>query len=155
MAASRSWWQHVLVDPSDRQLGLLAVPLHLERFYFLTCHWRSLLPTATLGAGPRWMLWRENVVPVVVDIIIPWYHRWDATDLGPSPGRRATSICASLLAAALFIDIQSHVGDGASLDLEMVRLGVSSNTCLGDIGVWWRSVASVSAGNPRVSSIFF
>lgn len=40
---------------------------------------------------------------------------------GTSPGRRATVTCASLLAAGLFINLQSLVGDGAFLDLAMVE----------------------------------
>jgi hypothetical protein len=37
------------------------------------------------------------------------------------PGRCATAICASLLAAGLFINSKSLVGDGASFDLAMVE----------------------------------
>jgi hypothetical protein len=40
---------------------------------------------------------------------------------GTSPGRRDTTICVSLLAAGLFIDSQSLIGDGAFLDLAMVE----------------------------------
>jgi hypothetical protein len=40
---------------------------------------------------------------------------------GTFPGRRATSTCALLHAAGMFIDSQSLVGDGASLDLAMVE----------------------------------
>lgn len=42
--------------------------------------------------------------------------------MGTSLGRHATSTCASLLAAGLFIDSQSLIGDGALLDLAMVEV---------------------------------
>jgi hypothetical protein len=39
-----------------------------------------------------------------------------------TPGRRATTTCALLHAAGLFIDSQSLVGDGAFSDLAMVEV---------------------------------
>jgi hypothetical protein len=48
-----------------------------------------------------------------------WILVQDST--GMSPGRRALATCASLLAAGLFIDSQSLVDDGVSLDLAMVE----------------------------------
>ena len=46
---------------------------------------------------------------------------WVQGSTGTSLDRRATATCALLLAAGLFIDSQSLVGDGASLDLAMVE----------------------------------
>jgi hypothetical protein len=40
---------------------------------------------------------------------------------GTSPGRRATTTCASFHAAGLFIDSQSLCGDGAFSDLAMME----------------------------------
>jgi hypothetical protein len=48
-----------------------------------------------------------------------WVLVQDST--GTSPSRRATTTCASLRAAGLFIDLQSLVGDCAFLDLAMVE----------------------------------
>jgi hypothetical protein len=35
------------------------------------------------------------------------------------------------------------------------RFGVSSNVCLGGVGVWRRPLASASAGNPKNDYVFF
>jgi hypothetical protein len=80
---------------------------------------------AVLGARARWVLWSEDVGPEVVDLsLFPdfiggmrWFLFQGST--GTSPGRHATTTYASLLAAGLFIDSQSLIGDGAFLDLAM------------------------------------
>jgi hypothetical protein len=59
-------------------------------------------------------------------VVILRLRRRDAVDLGPRQHgdihrRHATSTCALLLAAGLFIDLQSLVGDGAFLNLAMVE----------------------------------
>jgi hypothetical protein len=92
---------------------------------FSTCPWRLSFSVAALGAGARWVLWSEDVGPEVVDLsFFPyfmggmwWFLVQGST--GMFPGQRATSTCALLLAAGLFIDSQSLVGDGAFLDLAM------------------------------------
>jgi hypothetical protein len=73
------------------------------------------------------MLWSEDVGSEVVDLSlfldfvngIRWILAQGCT--GTSPGQRATSTCASLLAAGLFIDSQSLIDNGALLDLAMVE----------------------------------
>jgi hypothetical protein len=70
--------------------------------------------------------------------------------MGMSPGRRATTTCALLRAAGLFIDSQNLVGDGVFLD----RLVFPSGVRLGGAGVGHRLLASVVAGNPRDRSVF-
>jgi hypothetical protein len=69
---------------------------------------------------------------------------------GDVPGRCTTATCASLLATGVFINSHILVGDGASLDLEMVearRLFLRSSRR--------RPLASGSAKNPRNSSEIF
>jgi hypothetical protein len=74
------------------------------------------------------MLWSEDVGPEVVDLPhfpdfisgMRWILVQEST--GMSPGQRATTTCALLLAAGLFIDSQSLFGDGAYLDLAMVEV---------------------------------
>jgi hypothetical protein len=62
--------------------------------------------------------------------------------------------CVSLLAAGLFINSESLVGDGSFWILQWWRLGVSSGVCLGDAGVGRRPLATVVAGNPRDRFVF-
>jgi hypothetical protein len=59
-----------------------------------------------------------SLFPDFIDGIRWLLVQWSAR---MSPGRRATATCASLLAAGLFIDSKSFIGDGASLDLAMVE----------------------------------
>jgi hypothetical protein len=59
-------------------------------------------------------------------VILLLLRQWEATDLGPrqhgtSPGRCATSTCASLHAEGLFIDSQSLFGDCAFSDFALVE----------------------------------
>jgi hypothetical protein len=73
------------------------------------------------------MLWSEDVGLEVMDLSflldfvkgMQWILVQDST--GTFSGRRATLTCALLLAAGLFIDSQSLVGDGASSDCAMVE----------------------------------
>jgi hypothetical protein len=73
------------------------------------------------------MLWSEDVGPEVVDLssfpdFVDGMRRFLVQDNTTTfSGRRATTTYASLLAAGLFIDSQSLVGDGASSDLAMVE----------------------------------
>jgi hypothetical protein len=80
---------------------------------------RSLLSTTILAAGAGWFFWSEDVGLKVVDL--SFFSDLVQDNTGTSPGRRATSTCGSLLAAGLFIDSQSLVGDGSLLDLNMVE----------------------------------
>ena len=83
----------------------------------------------TFAAEAMWFFWSEDVGPKVVDM--PFFSDFvdgrrqilvqDSTET--FPGRHATATCASLLAAGLFIDSQSLVGDGAGLDLAMMEAG--------------------------------
>jgi hypothetical protein len=57
----------VLVDPSDRQRGLLAV-LQIWRDLFLDVSLVPSLSTAALRAGARWVLWSTDAGPEVVDL---------------------------------------------------------------------------------------
>jgi hypothetical protein len=63
------------------------------------------------------------------------------------PGRHATSTCAPLRAAGLFIDSQSFVGDDIPLDLVMVEPQRLFQRRLGGVGFWRRPLAWASAGN--------
>jgi hypothetical protein len=114
----------VLVDFSDQQRGLLAVH-QIWRDLFLDVSLVSVIFCGGAGAGARWVLWSEDVDPEVVDLSLFSYFmggmRWFLVQgsTGTSPGQLATATCASLLAAGLFIDSQSLVGDGAFLDLAM------------------------------------
>jgi hypothetical protein len=73
------------------------------------------------------MLWIKDVGPEVVDLsLFPDFVGWmwwffAQCRMGTSPGRRATSTYVLLRAAGLFIDSQSLAGDGAFLDLAMVK----------------------------------
>jgi hypothetical protein len=61
----------------------------------------------------RWWICRSSLL-----------RRWDRVGLRQhrmSPGQRAIATSALVLAAGLFIDSQSLVGDGASLDLATVE----------------------------------
>jgi hypothetical protein len=59
-----------------------------------------------------------SIFPDFVDMM-PWILVQDG--IGIFPGRRATTTCALLLAAGLFIDSQSLVGENGSLDLAMMK----------------------------------
>jgi hypothetical protein len=74
--------------------------------------------------------------------------------MGTSPGRHATTTCASLRAAGLFIDSQSLVGDGAFSDLAMVEAQRLFGIRLGGAEVGRRPLATVVAGNPRDHFVF-
>jgi hypothetical protein len=99
--------------------------LRSREICFSMCRCRLSFSAAVLGTGARWVLWCEDVGTEVVDLsLFPniigemrWFLVQEST--GMSPGRRAIATCASLLAAGLFIDSQSLVGDGAFLDLAM------------------------------------
>jgi hypothetical protein len=80
-----------------------------------------------------------------------WHHLVPSVSF---PGRRATTTCASLHAAGLFIDSQSLFGDVLSRILQWWRLGVSYGVRLGDAGVGRRQLATVVAGNPRDCFVF-
>ena len=95
---------------------------------FSLCRWRSwFFATTTLAAGARWFFWSKDVGPEVVDLsflsdFVDGRRQILVQDsTGTSPGRRATTTCAFLRAAGLFIDSQSLVGDGAFSDLAMVE----------------------------------
>jgi hypothetical protein len=108
---------------SVHQIGSLVFSLFFRfgEICFSVCHW------PLLAAGARWFLWSKDVGPEVVDLsffsdFVDWRRRvlvQDSTET--SPGRRATTTCALLRAAGLFIDSQSLVGDGAFLNLAMVE----------------------------------
>jgi hypothetical protein len=113
----------VLVDPLDQKHGLLAV-LQIWRDLFLDV---SLVPvvihSGARGQGEVGALEHGCWSGGGGSVVIPRLRRWYTMALGPMKhgGRRATSTCASLLAAGLFIDSKSLVGNGASLDLAMVE----------------------------------
>jgi hypothetical protein len=73
------------------------------------------------------MLWSEDVGPEVVDLssfpdFVNGIRRSLVQDsTGTFLDRRATTTCALLHAAGLFINSQSLVGDSASSDLTMVE----------------------------------
>jgi hypothetical protein len=80
-------------------------------------------------------------------IILPRLHQWDAVDLGL---RKHGDVPQSTCHIDMFMDSQSLVGDGTSLDLAMVEARrlfqrVSRRR--------WNLAAS--AENPKDSSIFF
>jgi hypothetical protein len=81
--------------------------------------------TIALGAEARWILWSEDVDLEVIDLsffldFIDGIRRILVQDsTGMFSDRRVTTTYASLLAAGL---LQSLVGDGASLDLAMVKV---------------------------------
>jgi hypothetical protein len=116
----------VLVDPSDRWLGLLAFLL-IWRDLFLCVSLVFVVIHIGAGGRARWMLWSEDVGPEVVELslILDFVDGMRRIlvqgSMGTSPDQRATVTCASLLAADLFIDSQILVGDGAILDLAMVE----------------------------------
>jgi hypothetical protein len=95
------------------------------RDLFLDVSLASVVFYGGAGAGARWVLWSEDVRPEVLDLLLfpdfiggmRWFLIQGST--GTSPGRRATTTYASLLAAGLVIDSQSLIGDGAFLDLAM------------------------------------
>jgi hypothetical protein len=98
----------VLVDLSGWQLGFLAL-LQIQRDLFLEVSFAFVVFCNDAGAGARWMLWSKDASPGWWICVIPQLRR------------RATATCALLLAAGLFMDSQSLVGDGALLNLEMVE----------------------------------
>jgi hypothetical protein len=69
----------------------------------------------------RMLVWRWWIYRYFSDFVggMRWFLIQCNT--GTFPGRRATATCALLRATGLFIDSQSLVGDGASLDLAMVE----------------------------------
>jgi hypothetical protein len=51
--------------------------------------------------------------------------------------------------------LKIHVGDDAYLDMAIWRFYVSSNVRLGEVRVWWQSLASASAQDPKNGLYFF
>jgi hypothetical protein len=74
--------------------------------------------------------------------------------IGTSPGRRATTTCASLHAAGLFIDSQSLFGDGAFSDLALVEARRLLRRSSWRRWRWRRPLVTVVAGNPRDRFVF-
>jgi hypothetical protein len=114
----------VLVGPSDRQRDLLTV-LQIYRDLFLDVSLASVVFCGgAVGRGEVGAL-EEDVGPEVADLsLFPDFiagMRWFLVQgsTGTSPGRRATTTCALLLVAVLFINSQSLIGNGAFLDLAM------------------------------------
>ena len=85
---------------------------------FSVCRWLSVTAlTAGRGGSSERGCWFGGCGSTVLLRL----RRWEATDLDPRrhgdvPGRRGTEACASLRAAGLFIDSQSHVLDENPVD---------------------------------------
>jgi hypothetical protein len=89
-----------------------------------------------LEIGTRWMLWSEDVPPEVVDLsLFPDFvdRMWWVLVQGSRGHPSASTHKASLAMMLLWIQ-------------QWWSLGVSSNVCLGGVGVWWRLLVSASAG---------
>jgi hypothetical protein len=94
-------------------------------------------------------------------IVIPRLHRWDAVDLSPRqhvniPSRRATTTCALRLHCAYSLTHKNLFSKGASFASGHAswRPNISSNMCLGGVGVVRWLLTVVSARNPRDVSVF-
>jgi hypothetical protein len=81
--ASRSWWQYVLVDLSDRQCGLLAVH-QIWRELFLGVSLASIVSCGGAGGrGEVGALERGCWSGGGGSVVIPRLCWWDAVVLGP------------------------------------------------------------------------
>jgi hypothetical protein len=80
-----------------------------------------------IGGRARWFFWSGDVGLEVMDMsffsdFIDGRRQILIQDsMGTSLGRHATTTCASLLGAGMFIDSQSLIGDGTILNLAMVE----------------------------------
>jgi hypothetical protein len=75
-AASRSWWQCVLID---LQISSLVFSFfRSSEICFSMCHWRTSLPTTVLGLSEVDAIERGGGY-----VVVPWIHRWDVVVLGP------------------------------------------------------------------------
>jgi hypothetical protein len=93
----------MLIDHSDRYLGLLIV-LKIWRDRFIGVSLAFVVIHDDTEAGARWFFWSKDVGPDVVDRsffpnFVDGRRRILVLDnTGTSPGRHATTTCASLLA---------------------------------------------------------
>jgi hypothetical protein len=110
----------VLVDLSGRQVGLLT-GLQIWRDLFLDVSLAFVVVHDGAGGRGEVVLLEVVDMPFFSDFVDGRRRILVEDSTGTSPGRRATATCASLVAADLFIDSQSLVGDGAFLDLAKVE----------------------------------
>jgi hypothetical protein len=113
--------QRVLFDPSNRQLCLLAT-LRVWRDLFLSVSLASASGRDEVVSLERGC-WSGGggYLPFFSDCIDGRRQFLVQDSTRTSPGRRATTTCASRRTTGLFIDSKSLVGDGALLDLDMVE----------------------------------
>ena len=116
----------MLVGLSDRQLGLLVV-LQIWRDQFLVVSLAFVIIRDGAGGWGEVVLLERGCSSggggssFLSDFVDGRRQILVQDSTGTSPGRRATTTCALLRAAGLFIDSQSLVGDGAFSDLAMVE----------------------------------